>query len=91
MCALNDLLLVKITHRIINGDHTEILSIFVIPLSMSPVSFFVEEKEGSLHPCIEYHGLNYVIIKYIPLVDSAFGPLHQASIFSKLDLRNARH
>lgn len=52
----------------------------------------MEEKDSSLRPCIEYRGLNYIIVKNkypLPLIDSAFGPLHQASIFTKLDLRNA--
>ncbi|XP_055015782.1 uncharacterized protein LOC129410863 [Boleophthalmus pectinirostris] len=40
------------------------------------------------------HGLNDITVKNkypLPLIDSAFEPLHQATIFTKLDLRNAYH
>lgn len=60
--------------------------------SSSPVgagSFFVEKKDGSLRPCIDYTGLNAITIKNkypLPLIDSAFAPLHDSVIFTKLDL-----
>ena len=44
-------------------------------------------------PC-DFRGLNniYVRNKYpLPLIDSAFSSLHEATIFTKLDLRNAYH
>ncbi|XP_061118087.1 kyphoscoliosis peptidase-like [Conger conger] len=63
----------------------------------SPVGagfFFVQKKDGSLRPCIDYRELNNITVrnKYpLPLMDSAFHPLHEATIFTKLDLRNAYH
>ncbi|KAK7879248.1 hypothetical protein WMY93_033967 [Mugilogobius chulae] len=65
--------------------------------SSSPVGagfFFVDKKDKTLRPCIDYRGLNDITVKNkypLPLIDSAFEPLHQATIFSKLDLRNAYH
>ncbi|KAI3354966.1 hypothetical protein L3Q82_004757 [Scortum barcoo] len=56
--------------------------------------FFVEKKDSSLCPCIDYRGLNNITIrnKYpLPLIDSAFTPLQGAVIFTKLDLRNTYH
>ncbi|XP_072130902.1 vitellogenin-like [Mobula birostris] len=55
---------------------------------------FVGKKDGSLHPCIDYWGLNNITIKNkypLPLINSVFEPLHRATVFSKLDLRNAYH
>ena len=69
----------------------------IIRPSSSPVGagfFFVSKKDKSLRPCIDYRGLNNITIKNkypLPLIDSAFQPLHNAIIFSKLDLRNAYH
>lgn len=65
--------------------------------SSSPMGagfFFVDKKDKTLRPCIDYRGLNEITIKDkypLPLLDSAFTPLHQATIFTKLDLRNAYH
>ncbi|KAI3358253.1 hypothetical protein L3Q82_003251 [Scortum barcoo] len=56
--------------------------------------FFVEKKDGSLRPCIDYSALNDITIKNrypLPLISSAFELLQQAQIFTKLDLRNAFH
>ncbi|KAL0148819.1 hypothetical protein M9458_055828, partial [Cirrhinus mrigala] len=56
--------------------------------------FFVKKKDGSLRPCIDYRGLNSITVKNtypLPLMSSAFKRLQGASIFSKLDLRNAYH
>jgi len=56
--------------------------------------FFVGKKDGSLRPCIDYRGLNSITLKNkypLPLISSAFAPLHGAAFFSKLDLRNAYH
>ena len=69
---------------------------FIRP-SSSPMGagfFFVEKNDKSLRPCIDYRGFNDITVKNkypLPLIDSAFGPLHQATIFSKLDLHNAYH
>lgn len=56
--------------------------------------FFVDKKDHTLRPCIHYWGLNDVTIKNkypLPLIDPACEPLLKATIFSKLDLRNAYH
>lgn len=65
--------------------------------SSSPVAagfFFVSKKDASLRPCIDYRGLNAITVRNrypLPLISSAFEPLHGATVFSKLDLRNAYH
>ena len=69
----------------------------IIRPSSSPVGagfFFVEKKDHSLRPCIDFRGLNAITVKNkypLPLINSAFEPIHQATMFSKLDLRNAYH
>ncbi|KAI2653739.1 Transposon Tf2-9 polyprotein [Labeo rohita] len=69
---------------------------FIRP-SSSPAGagfFFVGKKDGSLRPCIDYRGLNNIIVKNtypLPLMSSAFERLQGASIFTKLDLRNTYH
>lgn len=47
-----------------------------------------------MRPCIDYKGLNDITVKNkypLPLIDSAFASLHQATVFTKLDLSNAYH
>ncbi len=50
----------------------------IICTSSSPegaVFFIVEKKDGSLHPCIDYRGLNNITVKNtypLPLMSSAF-------------------
>ena len=69
----------------------------IIRPSSSPLGagfFFVAKKDKTLRPCIDYRGLNSITTrnKYpLPLINSAFEPLVGATIFSKLDLRNAYH
>ncbi len=69
----------------------------IICPSSSPAGagfFFVAKKDGSLRPCIDYRGLNNITVKNtypLPLMSSAFERLQGASIFTKLDLRNAYH
>ncbi|KAI7799302.1 hypothetical protein IRJ41_024940 [Triplophysa rosa] len=69
----------------------------IIRPSSSPAGagfFFVEKKDGSLRPCIDYRGLNDITVKNshpLPLMSSAFELLQGATIFTKLDLRNAYH
>lgn len=64
----------------------------IIRPSSSPVGagfFFVEEKDGSLRPCIDFHGLNEITVKntyLLRVINAAFNPLHEATIFMKLDL-----
>ena len=76
---------------------TESVAAGLIRPSSSPVGagfFFVEKKDKTLRPCIDYTGLNDITVKNrypLPLIDSAFSPLHSARVFSKLDLRNAYH
>ena len=56
--------------------------------------FFVNKKDGSLRPCIDYSPLNDITVKNwypLPLMSSVFDQLQQARIFTKLDLRNAYH
>ncbi len=69
----------------------------IIQLSTSPAGagfFFVGKKDGGLRPCIDYRGLNKITIRNrypLPLMAFAFEILQEASIFTKLDLRNAYH
>jgi len=69
----------------------------IIRPSSSPLGagfFFVSKKDKSLRPCIDFRGLNNITVKNkypLPLISSAFEPLQGATIFSKLDLRNAYH
>ncbi|KAK1806149.1 hypothetical protein P4O66_000041 [Electrophorus voltai] len=59
---------------------------FIWP-STSPAGtgfFFVGKKDGGLHPCIDYQGLNKMTIKDrypLPLVTSAFETLQQACFY----------
>uniref|UniRef100_A0A3Q3GHN4 Gypsy retrotransposon integrase-like protein 1 n=1 Tax=Kryptolebias marmoratus TaxID=37003 RepID=A0A3Q3GHN4_KRYMA len=75
----------------------ESLAAGIIRPSSSPLGagfFFVGKKDGSLRPCIDYRGLNNITVKNkypLPLLSSAFEPVHGATVFSKLDLRNAYH
>ncbi len=69
----------------------------IIRPSSSPAGagfFFVTKKDGSLRPCNDYRGLNNITVNNtypLPLMSSAFERLQGASIFTKLDLRNAYH
>uniref|UniRef100_A0A8C5DKJ9 Retrotransposon gag domain-containing protein n=1 Tax=Gouania willdenowi TaxID=441366 RepID=A0A8C5DKJ9_GOUWI len=75
----------------------ESLAAGLIRPSKSPLGagfFFVPKKDRSLRPCIDFRGLNNITIKNkypLPLLDSAFTPLQGATVFTKLDLRNAYH
>ncbi|KAK9539546.1 hypothetical protein VZT92_004645 [Zoarces viviparus] len=76
---------------------TDSLTAGIIRPSSSPVGagfFFVAKKDKSLRPCIDYRGLNQITTrnKYpLPLINSAFESLPGATIYTKLDLRNAYH
>ena len=76
---------------------TESLASGIICPSKSPVAagfFFVGKKDGSLRPCIDYRQLNNITVKNkypLPLLSSSFEPLASATVFTKLDLRNAYH
>ena len=54
----------------------------------------MSKKDSTLRPCIDFCGLNNITVKNkypLPLLDAAFTPLQGASVFTKLDLRNAYH
>lgn len=74
---------------------TDSLNSGIIRPSASPLGagfFFVEKKDKTLRPCIDFRGLNNITVKNkypLPLINSAFEPLHGTTIFTKLDLRNA--
>ncbi|KAK3563649.1 hypothetical protein QTP86_032833, partial [Hemibagrus guttatus] len=61
--------------------------------SPAAVSFlFVRKKDGGLHPCINYRGLNTITIRYpcpLLLVPAALEQLRGAKYFTRLDLRSA--
>ena len=69
----------------------------IIRPSSSPAGagfFFVEKKDKTLRPCIDYRGLNDITVKNrypLPLISTAFELLEGATVFTKLDLRNAYH
>ncbi len=75
----------------------ESLAAGIIRASTSPAGagfFFVGKKDEGLRPCIDYRALNKITVRNrypLPLMASAFELLQGASIFSKLDLRNAYH
>lgn len=76
---------------------SESLAAGIIRPSTSPLGagfFFVEKKDKTLCPCIDFRGLNKITVKNkypLTLLASAFELLQGATIFSKLDLRNAYH
>lgn len=54
--------------------------------------FFVEKKDHSLRPCVDYRELNKITVKKrypLPFVPELFQRLGTAVIFTKLDLRGA--
>lgn len=68
----------------------------LITPSSSPVGagFFFVKKKDVHRPCIDFRGLNNTTVKNkypLQLISSAFAPLHGATVFTKLDLRNAYH
>ena len=76
---------------------SESLAAGIIRPSSSPAGaglFFVGKKDGSLRPCIDYRGINKITVKNrypLPLMNSALDLLQGATVFTKLDLRNAYH
>lgn len=63
------------------------------PSSSSVGAGFFIGKDGTLRPCIDFHGINNIAVKnkYPFLISSAFVPVHGATIFIKLNLHNAYH
>lgn len=53
--------------------------------------FFMGEKDGGLHPCIDYRVLNEITVNFrcpLPLVPAALEQLKTAKVFTKLDLHS---
>jgi hypothetical protein len=53
---------------------------------------FVKEKDGSLHMCVDYRGLNKVIKKNhypLSLISGLLEQLENTKIFTMIDLRGA--
>ena len=69
---------------------------FIRP-SKSPAAapiLFVRKKDGSLHLCVDYRGLNNLTIKncyLLPLIGESLNCLGRAKRFTQLDLTNAYH
>lgn len=61
--------------------------------SLASAGFFsVFKNGGGLQPCIDYHGLNCISVRYpypLPLIPASLEQLHTACIFTKLDLKSA--
>jgi len=62
-------------------------------LHSAPV-LFVKKKDGSLHLCVDFHGLNRIFKKNhypLPLISDLLDLPHKAQIYSKIDLHHAYH
>ena len=75
----------------------ELMSKGFVRLSTSPWGapvLFVKKNYGSLRLCIDYRELNKVTIRnqyQLPQIDDLFYQLHEARVFSKIDLRSGYH
>ena len=59
----------------------------------SPI-LFVPKKDGGLRLCVDYRGLNKITVKNrcpLPLISETLDRLSGASVYTKLDLRDAYH
>ena len=69
---------------------------FIRP-SQSPAAapvMFVKRPDGKLRLVVDYRGLNAITVKNrfpLPLILEMLDRLHQAKVFTKIDLRNAYH
>jgi hypothetical protein len=55
---------------------------------------FMQKKDGSLRLCVDYHGLNAMMVKdhiLLPLIGEALDRLAKATIYTKLDVKDAYH
>lgn len=55
---------------------------------------FAKKKDGTLRLCVDYRGLNKVTVKNrhpLPLITESLERLAEATIFTKLDIRDAYH
>jgi hypothetical protein len=55
---------------------------------------FSKKKDGGLRLCVDYRGINAITIKNrhpLPLIQESLDRLGQATIFTKIDLRDAYH
>jgi hypothetical protein len=65
--------------------------------SISPAGvyiYFVQKKDSSLRLCVNYWGLNVIIVKdymLLLLIGKVLDPLANAKIYTKLDVKNAYH
>jgi hypothetical protein len=61
-------------------------------LSVEKLILFVKKKDGLLHMCVHYRGLNKVTKKNrypLPYISGLLQQLGSAKIFTKIDLRGA--
>jgi len=69
---------------------------FIRPTSSphSALVLFVKKKDGSLHLCVDFRGLNCISKKDrypLPLISDLLDSPHKAWIYSKIDLCHAYH
>ena len=69
---------------------------FIWPISSlhGALVLFVKKKDGSLHLCIDFCGLNRISKKNhypLPLISNLLDSPHKAQVYSKIDLCHAYH
>ena len=55
---------------------------------------FAKKKDGTLRLCVDYRALNAITVKNrlpLPLIQESLDRLGSASLYSKLDVRDAYH